>query len=332
MDIVGYIKSKVIPIVGNLRTYKPLYDYYTPMSDEIPLVYNQNGRPYDFYFIRDIHDAHNPYAGTGKYFIFDRYNWGLKTHFYTHNAMLQTMGQPNRKYGALIESRSVVPKDYYIFDKHKGLEKEFDKIFTFDDEILNTISNACFYPASAGVWYGKNRSELLSEKSYEKKRKNVSFLSSDKAMCEIHKKRIALAKFCHNNHLADVYGKVVGGEYVAIEKTLEEYRFSFAIENSQTDYYFTEKITNCFAAQTIPIYFGARKIGDFFNEDGIIFITEKNWDNIESVLKQCTAQEYTRRLPAIIDNYQRVQQYMNMQDYLYERYLHENFGFEEGSI
>lgn len=322
MDIKGYIKSKTIPLIGSLKTYKPLYNYFEPLSPEIPSIYNSEGGIYDFYFLRDIHSARAPYDGTGKYFIWDRFNWGLKTHFYTHKAMLQTMGKPDRKYGMLIESRSIVPKDYNIFKKHKGLEREFVKIFSFDDEILNSVSNSCFYPAGAEIWYDKGSSETKNEKLYERKNKDVSFLSSDKVMCEMHRRRVAAAKYCHNNHLADVYGKVINREYVEIEKPLTEYRFSFAIENSQTDYYFTEKITNCFASQTIPIYLGARKIGDFFNTEGIIFITEKDLENnLKTVLRQCNKEEYERRLPAILDNYQRVQKYKNMQDYLYEQYL-----------
>lgn len=330
MDIKGYIKSKTIPIMGNLKTYKPLYNYFEPLGADIPMVYNKEGRLYDFYFMRDIHNAHAPYRDTGKYFIWDRYNWGLKTHFYTHKAMLQTMGQPNRRFGMLVESRSIVPMDYKIFKRHRGLEKEFERIFTFDDEILNDISNACFYPAGAEVRFGKGKEYLYASMAYEKKTKNVSFLSSDKIMCEMHKKRIAAARFCHLNHLADVYGQVIRGGFVEIEKPLEAYRFSFAIENNQTDYYFSEKITNCFAAQTVPIYLGAKKIGDFFNEDGIIFITEQDLDHIENVLKQCTKEEYERRQAAIKDNYKRVQKYRNMQDYLYETYLMD--GNTEGTI
>lgn len=321
MNIESYIRSKAIPLIGNMKTYKPLYNYYATLSDEKPLVYNKEGKAYDFFFLRDIHSAHIPYANLGKYFIWDRYNWGFKTHFYTHNAMLETMGAPNTQYGMLVESRAIVPKDYKIFKKHKGLEYDFERIFTFDDEILNDISNAAFYPASAEFWYAKEKPELLDERAYEKKTKNISFLSSNKAMCEMHKKRVAAARYCHANQLADVYGKVINGEYVEIEKPLQEYRFSFAIENMQTDYYFTEKITSCFAAETIPIYLGARKINEFFNEEGIIFITEDDFDNIENVLKQCTPKEYERRLPAVLDNYHRVQRYKNMQDYLYENYL-----------
>lgn len=320
MDIRGYIKSITTPIIGGWKIRKPLYDYWRPMGDAIPTVYNQEGRPYDFYFIRDVHGAANPYVDTGKYFIWDRYDFGLKTHFYTHKAMLQTMGQPDRKYGMLVESRNIVPKDYDIFKKYKGLEHDFVKIFTFDDRVLNDISNSRFYPCAAAPVY-KEKEKNLDDREYEKKERNISFLSSNKSMCEMHKKRIDTAKYCHRNKLADVYGRAIGGEYVKIEDVLENYRFSIIIENDQTDYYFTEKITNCFVAQAIPVYLGARKIGEFFNPDGIITISEKDLENIEVVLKQCTKAEYERRLPAILDNYQRVQEYRNMQDYLYEHYL-----------
>lgn len=108
----------------------------------------------DVYFLRDIHTAATPYYGMGKYFLWDRYNFGLKTHFYTHNSMLQTMGIPTRKFGLLIESPTIVPRDYKIFERHKGLEKEFDAIFTPHDCILNKIPNAVFYPHAAAPWYG----------------------------------------------------------------------------------------------------------------------------------------------------------------------------------
>ena len=63
-----------------------------------------------------------------KYFLTDRFNFGLKTHFYSHQAMLETMGNPDKKFGFLFESMGIVPEDYKIFDKHKGLNKDFDLI------------------------------------------------------------------------------------------------------------------------------------------------------------------------------------------------------------
>lgn len=71
----------------------------------------------------------------------------------------------------------------------------------------------------------------------------------------------------------------------------------------------------------MPVYLWTTEIDKFFNPDGIIKITTKDYDNIEEILKQCTKEEYERRLPAILDNYQRVQSYRNIWDKLYEEHL-----------
>lgn len=158
---------------------------------------------------------------------------------------------------------------------------------------------------------------------YKQKSKNISIVSSNKTMCDLHRFRIAVARACKMNGWADAMGTFDGNPYVNIEQSLYDYRYSIAIENIVSDYYFTQKITNCFLAQVIPIYYGANKIDEFFNPDGIIRITELDLNHIEKVLKSCTKEEYERRLPAILDNYSRVQKFANVQDWLYENYLYD---------
>ena len=51
--------------------------------------------------------------------------------------------------------------------------------------------------------------------------------------------------------------------------------FSIAIENASYETYFTEKLLDCFATGTIPVYYGAPDIGDYFNKDGIIDLSEE---------------------------------------------------------
>ncbi|MCM1125260.1 MAG: glycosyltransferase family 10 [Lachnospiraceae bacterium] len=320
-ELYRRIKRKAASIRANAKIYKPYYNTVYGINSQIPPIYNKEGEPMELFFIRDMHTAHNPYGNVGKHFLWDRYNWGLETHFYTHKAMLETMGHPARKYGMFGESRVIVPKDYEIFQKHKGLEREFNAVFTFDEQLLNALPNAKFYPLSAEVWYGKDCPEVVVDTAYQNKSKNVSIVCSDKQMCEQHRVRMSIARYCKDNHKADVMGKFDGGSYVTTEESLQAYRYSFAIENEITDYYFTERLTSCFAAQTIPIYMGARKIDEFFNPDGIIKITKKDLDCLDKVLAQCTEAEYEIRLPAVLENYERVQCYRNMQDYLYERLL-----------
>jgi hypothetical protein len=304
------------------KIYFPTYNLECRLSDKEPEIYNKDGQKMETFFIRDSHFAHNP-CGTSKYFTWDRYNIGLDTHFYTHNAMLQTMGSPTKKYGMLVESEAIVPEDYKIFDMNKGLDKDFDLIFTYSDKILDKYDNARFYPACASPWYGRSiGGGIMSKTAYEDKTRNISMLSSNKSMCKLHDFRVSLANKLKKSALVDTYGSFGGGLFLKdVSTTLANYRYSIVIENFISPYYFTERITNCFTAMTIPIYLGSSKIGQFFNEDGIIQINMEDFDKIDEILKQCSPKDYAERLLAILDNYNRVQEYLNIEDKLYKDFL-----------
>lgn len=142
-------------------------------------------------------------------------------------------------------------------------------------------------------------------------------------MCENHKRRKALAMKCKLNRLCDTFGTFDGGSLIKISQCLQDYMYSIVIENDISAYYFTGKLTSCFALMTIPIYYGATEIEKFFNIDGIIRINSNDLDNIELILKKCTKEFYLSRLPAIIDNYNRVTSYNNTWDWLYKTYFQE---------
>ena len=52
--------------------------------------------------------------------------------------------------------------------------------------------------------------------------------------------------------------------------------FSVCIENTTHDTYFTEKILDCFATGTLPIYKGTKNITKYFDGNGILFLDEIN--------------------------------------------------------
>ena len=263
------------------KIYYPVYNLDLEFKEGNSNVYNEYGEKLEEFFIRDIYDASRPYRQS-RYFIFDRYNFGLKTHFYTHNAMFETMGNPDRKYGLLIESEAIYKSEYKKLYSHKSVAKDFDLIFTHSEKVLDTFDNARFVPLCAGLW----NKEIKGDR-YMNKTKNISILSSDKLMCDMHKFRYDVAMLC--------------------------------IENEIKPYFFTERITSALAAQTIPIYVGASKIDKFFNPDGIIQISVK--DDIEKIFKMCTKEYYEERIPAILDNYERALEYKNPYDIIYDKYL-----------
>ena len=86
--------------------------------------------------------------------------------------------------------------------------------------------------------------------------------------------------------------------------------FSVAVMNSRVDNYFTEVLTDCFAVGTVPIFWGTPNIDEFFNADGII-----QFANIEEFSKvKLSEEEYNNMLPAVQDNFERVQNYKSTDD------------------
>lgn len=305
------------------KYYYPVYNNYAKMFPTDLNIYNEFGEKLQQYYIRDAQLAHNPNIRS-RYYILDRYNFGLDTHFYSHENMLEQIGKPARKYGMFIESQSILPESYKILDNNFGLHKDFKYIFTYSEDILNKYDNARFVPFCAAPFNTSFTQNIFGvwdavDDNYKFKTKDISILSSDKLMCDLHKYRYDLAHYLKNNHLADTYGTFDGGSFVTLPSTLVDYRFTFAIENDITPYFFTERITSAFVTQTIPIYIGASRISDYFNADGIIQISTK--DNIDDIIKMCTKEYYEERIPAILDNYNRVKEYFNPFDYLYEKYM-----------
>ena len=307
------------------REFVPYYNPTLVPSPDYPEVFNKYGERMEIFFISDREGAHGPNSKKSRYIIWDRYNYGNDTHFYTHDEIFRTVGKPKRKFAVLGESRSIKPSSYENVLKHKDyVEKNFDMLFTFDAQILSTLKNARFVPFPADIWYGNrggymfdavkdglsNENQfIVSPENYKRKTKNISMICSEKEFCHMHTVRKKLAFKCKNESLADTYGKFDGGSYCEIEIPFEHYRYSIVVENSVEPFYFTEKIMNAFAAQTIPIYLGATEIGRFFNANGIIQIGLEDCEHIENILKRCTPEEYERRLPAVIDNFNRAMRY-----------------------
>ena len=179
------------------KIYPPIYNQAVTISTDIPDVYNKFGEKMEFFYIRDFFTAHVPYGNKSNYFIWDRFNFELKNHFYSHQAMLETMGNPDYRYGMLIEAESITPEDYLLFDKHKNLSNEFDAVFTYSARLLNKLNNAVFMPFNATLWYGTpQQGGELNPDTYLHKCKNISVIASNKLLCEMHHFRKAVAEKC----------------------------------------------------------------------------------------------------------------------------------------
>lgn len=319
---IKFVQTAIDRIRGKKRFEipAPYYNNRIYLPCEYPDVYNRDGRKMDFFFLRDRHFSHSPYGTFPTYFIWDRFNYGLNTHFYTGKSIQETVGKPNVKYGWLLEPRSKQLVDYTGIEKNPALTKEFKAILTYDEQLLDRLDNAVFFPGCASSWVEETDPDI-----WQKKTKNVSILSSHKKTCPLHFLRLDIAWKCKKEGLADTFGTFDGGKTVKMIETLKDYRYSIALENQVSDYFFTERLISAFITMSVPIYLGARKIDKLFNPDGIIQIDEKQAEHIEDVLKQCSETDYMNRLPAMRENYEKALAYLNLHDMLYETlFLPEN--------
>jgi hypothetical protein len=191
----------------------------------------------------------------------------------------------------MFEPRSIEQKGYRYVEQHP---EKFKYIFTHDSELLK-LQNSRFLMWGV-VWC----------KADVPKTKGISIISSHKECCELHKARTMLAKQFEQNSKVDCFGTYNDPEgkkgWVDTYDAHAEYKFAIAMENYIDDYWFTEKILNCFSTRTVPIYYGARKINEFFDADGIIRVDD--WHDIPRLVEELDIYaEYDKRKGAIERNY-----------------------------
>lgn len=220
----------------------------------------------------------------------------------------------------LIEPRPIQPNVYEYVEK---VYDQYEYIFTHDSYLLKTLPNA--KPILwGGVWC---RSEN------PKKTKLISMISSDKELCDLHKERIKIARKYKDK--IDVFGTIDGGNYCDTIDTLEPYMYSVVIENYIDNIWFTEKLLNCFATKTIPIYYGARDIGKYFNRYGIIKCDslKELEDVIDGIIEKPDDAEYLYNCDStqqeLEENYELSKQYEKFDEWFYKTYKNEIEGLFE---
>ena len=183
---------------------------------------------------------------------------------------------------------------------------KFDVVFTHDKQLLETVPNARFMPTADVIMFNRLPNPVgqlpfkpTSFENYEmpddvfqiyEKSKLVSVVASNKSFLPGHVARLNFLNEVKDR--IDVFGTCQKAFFEKEERdssngkfdALKDYAFSIAIENLSTevdDYYFSEKIIDCFVTGTIPIYYGCPNIGKFFDTRGIlIFKTQEELNNI----------------------------------------------------
>jgi hypothetical protein len=209
-----------------------------------------------------------------------------------------------KKYAWILESKYIKPQIVSLVkNNYERYVETFEAIYTHNQELLSLHPKFKWCPAQ-GFW-------IQDPKIYEKS-KMISMISSNKMMTEGQRTRLRWVEMLQDQ--IDIYGRGIN-EIALKEEGLCDYMFSVVIENGFYESYFTEKIMDCFATGTIPVYKGSPDIGKYFNKDGIIDLSEE-FDVSEEI--------YNSKMDAIKDNLERVKQYEVLEDFIYLNYFGDN--------
>lgn len=169
-----------------------------------------------------------------------------------------------------------------------GFLDQFDAVLTCRNDISH---RRLIKTPEINVWHLKKSYADVFNSALLPKSKMLSVVSSDLTLLPGHKRRYAFVNrlIGHFKDRLDVFGRgfnPVDDKWQA----LAPYKYSIAIENSSLPGYFTEKITECYLAHAMPIYYGAPDISNYFDPSSFLPIDIDNYKqsilSIERLLEE----------------------------------------------
>ncbi|MFO7554346.1 MAG: glycosyltransferase family 10 [Desulfobacterales bacterium] len=268
--------------------------------------------------LRDKHFAHTHSASNGDLpspgfgFEWDRVG-RQDIMVFTDTSLEEVHNYPDSYNVAwMLESPTVTKRIY------RGIRRNhsaFDRILTFDRKLLESTSKAKFNPFG-GTWIP------FDEWQIHKKKNNISIIAS-------HKNDLKGQKLRHRivQKFGDSLDAILGYGYHPVNNKLEglrDYRFSIAVENCRADYYFSEKLIDCFATGTIPVYWGCLSIDKFFDVRGMACF--KSLRQLSKLLPKLNKEFYMGRLSSVKKNFEIAQRYKMTESFVFEN-LQDVLGF-----
>lgn len=183
-----------------------------------------------------------------------------------------------------------------VYKETATLESRYRHVFTFDKGLLDKGKpySLLYYGTN---WIGWEQAELHE---IPQKSKLVSFIANithEEEGGYAFRRKIAQALLSIPE--VDCFGK--GIQWIESKRSvLEPYRFSIALENIQKDYYFSEKLVDCFLTYSVPIYWGCPAISELFDPRGMILFS--TLDDLHSIINSLSIEKYDAMFPYLKKN------------------------------
>ena len=293
----------------------------TPQGMDFPILGPEQKFPINLY----CNDSLEPSTSANNRSVYTRWirNGTGLVNLYVNGEALKVLEDDSDKpkFIWLLESREIIPDQYkFIEDNYDFVASRVDGIFTADQRLTHEVG-----PDGKFLYCLSNAAPWVMDRNIYTKSKLVSMIASNKGYTEGHRRRLRVVQaFADKFGQDDLYGWGLTHELPLKEKSrgLADYMFSFACENANYPTYFTEKLTDCFACGTIPVYYGTAGVAQYFDPDGIIFLNEKSpWENIP--WDKLTPEYYESKKDVIKENFEIAKSMRVAEDFMYGNYLYQ---------
>lgn len=196
----------------------------------------------------------------------------------------------------------VVQKNLYT----DRFTSQFKRVYTWDDDLVDNKKFFKFY-------YPVLQSMRTSLPSFEERKllTQMSGRKKSKHKKELYSERVSVINYFQDRPEGEFefYGfgwkkdnyRHYKGSVSDKHETLKNYKFSICYENMRdVNGYVTEKIFDCFAVGTIPIYWGATNITDYIPKECFIDRRDfKTFDDVMTYIRSMDAETYQTYLKNI---------------------------------
>jgi hypothetical protein len=177
---------------------------------------------------------------------------------------------------------------------HRGFA-EYGRIFTQD---ISLRSQRYVLSQPALPWLIDRDYDYLVDCPAPDKVKDLSWVTSNRNDTGGHRLRMRFLNQLREQINFDLFGR--GFERIPDKwDGLAPYRYSIAVENFHTPYYWSEKIADCFLTWTMPIYSGSSAIENYFPKEAMVRIDIRDPQAIEQVREVIASDRFERNLDAI---------------------------------
>ncbi len=177
------------------------------------------------------------------------------------------------------------PAEYFSqFPDRMEYLRQFDAVFSFHDLPL---ANLTLCPPFLPWMIDSNHGNVLRKQSENvaalesavrpDKSKTLSIITSNKVITPAQRQRLQFAERVAKTLSADAEWFGSGINPIDTKRdALEPFRFHLAMENRIQPHILSEKLYDAFLGWSLPIYWGAPNVGDYFPHDSVLAIDVSN--------------------------------------------------------